>query len=309
MPTLSGLRIVDPVLTSICNAYENESFVGEKLLPSVSVPKLTGKIPTFTKDAFIDRTLLRAVRANSNRIPPAGVDSVDFSLRERDVEISMDLLELDEASSVLLYEQRLVKELKDILSLGKEKAICDLLQTSGTFTSKDDVAQAWATANSGTPIADIKAGIKAVKDLIGKAPNTCVISPEVFDKAIVCDEVTDIIAYSGYNVPSKAIFAQMIGIPDVFIGSGYYSSDGGTTLTPLWSNTCVLAYVDKSDKESRSIYNPSFGYLMQKEGYPQVDTYFENGGKIKVVRNTDIYDICLVNELCGFLLYDCVSGS
>jgi hypothetical protein len=68
----------------------------------------------------------------------------------------------------------------------------------------------------------------------------------------------------------------------------------------------VLAYVNENEKGKRNQYNPSYGYTLQKKGCPEIDTYYENGGKIKVIRCTDCYSIQVTCPEAAHLIYNCV---
>jgi len=92
------IRLIDPVLTSLAQEYRNSGFVADKILPVVSVNQRKGKIPVFGKQAFIHRDTIRAVRADSNRIPPEELTYLEFELLERDVEVSLDYIEEEEYS-------------------------------------------------------------------------------------------------------------------------------------------------------------------------------------------------------------------
>ena len=177
-----------------------------------------------------------------------------------------------------------------------------LLQTVGTYVAPVDLNNAWATPATGTPIANIQTARELIRTQCGMYPNTMVISADAYQLAIACAEVTAMIAYSGFTKVSKDLFSQMVDIPNIYIGVGKKSTDNGESLTNIWTDCCVLAYVDQSGEGSE--FNPSFGYLLRKNGMPQVDTYFEVGGKMKVLRCTDNYVPKIVSNLAASMIYD-----
>jgi len=299
---LSELRIVDPVLSQIADSYSNAELVYNRIFPTVRLSKETGKIPLFDKSNFNTYDTERAIRADSNRIAPTGVTTSDFEMIEHDVEMALDKREISEADQSLLYETRITRELQEVLEVEKELAVATYCQNPGNFSNTDDLNDKWATANTATPIADIKAGIAAIIGAVGKPPNTMIIAQDAFNLLMATDEITAIVQYSGLAIASQDTLKALFDIPNIYIGKSYYSDDGDT-LTKIWSDICILAYVDQNDKSQSSIYNPSFAYMLEKQGYPQVDTYEENGGKIKVIRNTDIYTKKVVGETCAYLLF------
>ncbi len=59
----------------------------------------------------------------------------------------------------------------------------------------------------------------------------------------------------------------------------------------------VLAYVPKTADKKGTVYQPSFAYTVRRRKGLFVDTYQESGGKLEVVRCTDIYKPHLVASL------------
>jgi len=311
MPTsrLDELRMIDPVLTTIAQGYSNAGMVANFLFPKVKVKKLKGKIPFFGKEAFVIRNTERAIRSVSNRIPPSDISFIEFETIERDVEVAVDYLEEEEALSYQRYEQRLTKELMDILLLGKEKEAADLAQDTSNYSASlkkiITSSDAWDdyTLTTVDPIEDIKDGMNAVRQKIGIYPNTMIIGNSSYQALLNHPKVIEKIQYSGLSKITKNIIVELTEIPNIHIGLSVYSDDG-VAFTDVWGDNVILAYVDKSDKSRRSEYNPSFGYTLQREGKPEVDTYKENGGKIKVIRNTDNYCVKITSSDAAFLISD-----
>jgi hypothetical protein len=74
--------------------------------------------------------------------------------------------------------------------------------------------------------------------------------------------------------------------------------------TDIWSDNVVVAYVPKANTDvPRSYYEPAFGYTLRKKGNPMVDSYTE-GGKVEIVRNTDIFIPKVVGSDAGYLIND-----
>jgi hypothetical protein len=53
MGRLSKLRIVDPVLSALALGYSNAEFIGDQLLPFVTLDKEGGKIPRKSRECGI----------------------------------------------------------------------------------------------------------------------------------------------------------------------------------------------------------------------------------------------------------------
>ncbi len=302
---LDELRMVDPVLTTIAQGYENASAVSQYLFPTVAVRKMKGKIPKFGKEAFLTRDTRRGLRASSNRIPPAEVDFIEYETSERDIEVAVDYLEEEESYAFEKYERRLTKDLVDILLLGKEKDAADLAQDSSNYatglSSELTASDAWDDYDltSVDPVSDIKDAMSAVRQVIGRYPNTMIIGDSSYQALINHPKVLEKVQYSGLAKVTKNVLKELLDLAEIQVGMSVYSTDGESFID-VWSDNAILAYVDRSG--ARSEFNPSFGYAPRKEGSPEVDSYYESGGKIKAIRCTDNYAIKITAEDAAYLI-------
>jgi len=306
---IDDLRIVDPVLTTIAQGYSNNVFVSSKLFPIVTVPKLKGKIPMFGKEAFLVRNTIRAVRADSNRIPPSDISLEEFETQERDVEIAIDYIEEEEAFDFTRYEQRITKELMDILLLGKEKEAADYVQNPDNFDSDLKLgitsSEAWNdySLTDVDPIEIIRDAMASVRAKIARYPNTCIVGDSAYRALVSHPKLIERVKYSGVSKINTSILSELIDVPNIYVGMAVHTIDG-ENFSDVWQDNMVLAFVDSNEKSNRSEFNPSYGYTFQREGKPEVDSYYENGGKIKIIRNTDNYCIKVTAPDAAFLIYN-----
>ena len=303
--TLATLRIVDPVLTQLARGYSNSGFVADKLFPLVSVTKEGGKIPQFTKEAFKIYNTERAIRAKSNRINPSTNSTIDFVLSEHDLEYPMDYREINE--DILNLKMHATNVVSDAIALRKEKLCADLAQNSANYSTANKVTlSASDQFNDPTsdPISIIDSARSAVRSQIAKNPNVIVISNDVFVALKNHPSITDKVKYTQHAVITADLLRQLLQFDALYVASSVYEDESGV-LQDVWNDSVVLAYVPEA-KQTRSFYEPSFGYTLQMKNYPLVDTYDENG-KVKVVRNTDLFVPKIVGADAGFLIIDCLA--
>jgi hypothetical protein len=307
MPQITdNLRMVDPVLTTIAQGYTNSAFIADSLFPTIKVSKLKGKFPAFGKDAFINRTLDRALRAQSNRISPMDISYVNFETIERDIETSFDYLEEEESAAFFKYEQILAKNLMDIMLVTKEKEAADLVQNVNNFSSSQKLVIPSDSyfdvyTNSADPVAIIRTSMAKVRTKIGRYPNTMVMGDKTYQALINHPKLLEKIKYSGIAKAGLPILCELFDIPEIKVGLSVYSNDA-ETINDIWGDNIIIAYVDNNEPNKRSEFNPSFGYTFQREGKPEIDSYYENGGKLKVVRCTDNYSIQITAPDAAFLI-------
>ncbi len=303
---LDNLRIIDPVLTGLAQGYENSTLIYKKIFPIVEVSKQKGKIPKFGKEAFISYDTSRSIRTKSNRLLPTDIQLINFSTQERDIEVAIDYLEEEEALTNLKYEKRLTKQLKDILELGKELEAAQLAQDTQnyptgmtrTLLTNETLNNPSSTTN---PIELIQEGKDAIRNKIALYPNTMIIGNSAYNTLINHSKVLERIKFNGIQKINTEILSELFEIPNVYVGMGI-TSDDGINFSDIWQDNIILAYVDNSTKDERTEYNPSFGYTFQRKGMPETDTYYENGGKIKVIRCTDNYGIIITAPDAGYLI-------
>lgn len=305
---LDDLRTTDPVLTNIIQGYSNNNFVYKELFPVVKVKSMKGRIPYFGKDSFLLRDTFRAIRANSNRIAPDDFTLADYELKEKDIETAIDYLEESEAAEFYKLEQRIAKNLRDILELGKEKEAAELAFDDSLYAESQKHSVSLSDAfddelGESDPIELIRDCISDLRQTISLYPNTMLIGDSTYRALVSHPKILEKIKYSGNLKITKDMLADILEIENIKIGRSVYSEDGDT-FTDIWNDSILLAYVDKTNGLSKSQYNPSFGYTMQLENMPETDTYFEAGGKIKVVRNTDNYAMKVTSRDAGFLIYN-----
>lgn len=300
------LRMVDPVLSTIAQGYSNSALVSEALFPIVGVSKSKMKIPVFGKEAFYLRAVDRAIRADSNRIPPSDISLIDFETQEKDLEMALDHLEQEEAGNLEQYMTQITKTLADSIALSREKYAADISQDAGNFASGMKTVVDSGTAfddytNSTDPIEVIKDGLEAVRGKIGKFPNTMVLGESTFRVLMSHPKILDKIKYSSLGKATKSILKELTDVPNIEVGLSVYTDDGDS-FTDIWQDNIVLAYVDKNERGNRSEFNPSYGYTFRRKGMPEVDTYNENGGKIKVLRFTDNYSVNVTAQDAAYLI-------
>ena len=98
------------------------------------------------------------------------------------------------------------------------------------------------------------------------------------------------------------LLKNLFDIEHIYIGNAVYS-DENENFADVWQDNIILAYVERAS-DNPSEFNPSYGYTFRREGMPEVDSYYENGGKIKVVRCTDNFGIKVTATDAAYLIHN-----
>lgn len=299
---LQKLRVQDPVLTELAQGYHNNELVGEALMPTVEIEKEAGKIPTFGRLAFRLPSTVRNLRGSSNRLDPEDIGVIDVALEEHDVEYAIDYREENEA--IFSLRQFALNTTQDVIALGREKAVATLALDESRYETDNKVTLS-GTSQFSHKDADVfkvfDTAIRAVKRAIGRKPNVCVISGDVWTALKEHPAVIEKLKYSQVAIVTPEVFAKLIGIETVKIGEAVYEEGG--QLKDIWRKDIVVAYVaPRSTGGKGTVYEPSYGYTVRRQKGLFVDTYKESGDKIEVVRTTDIYKPHLVGAAAGYLI-------
>ncbi|HGO5818024.1 TPA: major capsid protein [Mannheimia haemolytica] len=299
---LQKLRVQDPVLTELAQGYHNNELVAETLMPTVEIEKEAGKIPTFGRLAFRLPSTVRNLRGSSNRLDPEDIGAIDVALEEHDVEYAIDYREENEA--IFSLRQFALNTTQDVIALGREKAVATLALDESRYETDNKVTLS-GTSQFSHKDADVfkvfDTAIRAVKRAIGRKPNVCVISGDMWAALKEHPAVVEKLKYSQVAIVTPEVFAKLIGIETVKIGEAVYEESG--QLKDIWSKDIVVAYVaPRSTGGKGTVYEPSYGYTVRRQKGLFVDTYKESGGKIEVVRTTDIHKPHLVGAAAGYLI-------
>ena len=307
MGRLSKLRVVDPVLSALAIGYSNAAFVGDQLLPFVTLDKEGGKIPRFGKEAFTIYQTERALRAKSNRINPEDVDGIDISLDEHDLEYPIDYREDAEAAFPL--QTHATNRVVEGIRLHHEAMVASMTQNANNYPAGNKIAlsgtDVFTDANSDPEgvVDDAKA---AVRNKVVKEPNTMVIGYKSWRAMKRHPKLKAILSDTRSRLVQLADLREIFEIENIVVGKGVYRTDAGV-VTDLWGGTLVLAYVPTAapaaagDAPVRSAYEPSFGYTLRKKGNPVVHTRTEDG-KLEIIRNTDIFRPYMLGAEAGYLV-------
>lgn len=298
------LKYFDPILTNLAQGYKNAELIGNILFPIVNVKEETGKFPVWGKDDFKVKQTNRALRAKSNLSERDYATLTAFELGEHDSEYEKDIRELAEASEDL---QRIdaVTAANDLL-LGIEVEQATLAQNAALYAAanKDAVgAGDYLNIATNDPIDYMLARMNDLRDLTGKMPNTIITSPKVFRHFQTHVLVkTYLTTNSGtVTIATPELLAAILGVEQFILG-GALTVDEDELFEDIWTNNIIFANVQKPPTGTPTLFDPNYGLTIKKIGYPKADKYDrDNGGKVKVVRSTDIYSIEVPGQDKAFL--------
>lgn len=299
----------NPILSNYAQGIQNSSFIATKIFPVVGVSEAesSGKIPRISKDHFV---LSDAKRAPRSATPEVNVNPIDGYIQYNCVHnalgVPVDFTEKKGKVIDLMLHNTMVVQQK--IELAREKAVADILRTSGNYTLSNthSPANKWSNTSTSDPLADIalaKAGISTnigredgIKVMMGVAGwNTFKVHPKVLE----------LIKYSQAGVVTLQLAAALLEVDEVYVGRAVSAATPTSAMTSIWGDD-VIVYSSQPAAGQQSLYSASFGIILAVKPFdrPVVDTFTKEDGLVEVVRSHTWEDILFHGQAMGYLVRD-----
>lgn len=307
--TPAQARVVDPILSTIAQGYQNSEMVASFLFPTVPVNLRGGNVITFGKEGFMLYATARAPGENTKRVK-FGYAGAPYALQDFSLEglVPVEIEQEAMNGPGIDLGSRAVSEVSAIMALRLEKASADIARAAGNYGSNNKVTLSgtsqWSDSAS-DPIKDVEAAKEAIRAATGKRPNTLVMGAAVMAMLRQHGKILDRIKYTGRDVPTPDLLASLFGVQRVVVGDAIYSTDAGA-FVDVWGKDVVLAYTELGSLQSAGL--PSYGYTYQLNGYPQVEeAYFDRNAKSWIYPVTRVEAPVLAAAGAGFLITNAVA--
>lgn len=286
--TLSQARVIDPVLTAVAQGYQASTYVGMYLFPRVPVGLRAGNIITFGKEDFMLYATARAPGEATRRVQ-FGYSGSPFALVDYSLEGALPIENLQEGLNdakgwTIDGAALAIRKTMAIMALRLEYAQAQLALTAGNYPSNNKVTLSgtsqWSDFTNGVsdPVKDVEAGKEAVRQAIGKRPNTIIMGAQVFAKCKQHPKIIDRLKYTTREIATPEVLASLFDVDRVLVGDAVYSNDAGTAFTDVWGKSVVMGYTETASVQDMGA--PSFGYTYNLGGYPIAETpYLDRNSK------------------------------
>lgn len=278
--SLKQVRVVDPILTSIVTGYNQPDFVGDFLFPEVEVTARTGAIIEFGKEDFALFDTRRAPGARTKR-RSIQYSSKQYSLYQDAIEGELPIEHVEEADgSVGLNLQRETAEsamysIKLRLEYDQAKLATDPTKYDAQHKVTLSGASKFSDPGS-SPKTLANAWREAIRATTGVYPNSAIIGAAAFNALDRNPEIRDQFKYTSDNSLTEEMLARYFNLSrGVKVGTAVTMDEATGSLTDVWGNNMVLAYVPRTVTSRRM---PSYGYTYRLRGYPVAERpyYDEN---------------------------------
>ena len=317
MPQLtpSQARVVNPVLSSIAQGIQQNDLVGSYLFPPVDVSLRGGQVLTFGREAFMQYFgLNRAPGTNTARVQ-FGYNGSTYSLVDYSIEGKVPVEIQEEAANssfTLDHANVAINGASRILQLRLEIAQAALATNLNNHAASNRVTLSgtaqWSdqTSNVSNPLAGIETGKEAIRAGIGRRPNVGVMGPAVWASLKYHPTLREYTKYTGREVATLGILAELTEIPNWYVGDAVFSNDAGTVLSDCWGKDVVLAYTETAGVADYGL--PTFGYTYNLSGYPLAEEpYADRNAKSQIFPVTRAEAPVIAGQLAGYLIKSAVA--
>lgn len=301
-------RVIDPILTTAAQGYQNAEMVGMALFPYVPVQQRGGKIISFGKEDFRLYATGRAPGSNTKRVQ-FGHAGEAYALEQHALEGLMPFELLEEAAAVpgIDLGNGAVRKVQNIIALRLEKAQADLALDASKYAASNKTTLSgtdqWSDTGS-DPAGDVEAAKDAVRAQIGRRPNTIVMGASVFSALRNHPKVLDRIKYTGRDSATPDLLASLFGVQRVLVGDAIYDNNG--TMADVWGKKVVLAYTEVGGIADQGL--PTYAYTYRLGGYPIVEQpYQDRNAKSWIYPVTDEVSPVIAGASAGFLISGAVA--
>lgn len=271
-------RQVDAVTTAVVRGFEHPEHVGHYLFPTVNVAARGGRIIQFNRDSFRLYNTARAPGGATKRVT-FGYGGAPYALVDHSLEAVVPRETAEEAQQVGVdMSQGPLYETSAAMDLGLEKERADIARTAASYGASNKIALTGVDrfdTTTGKPAVQFRIGREAVRAKIGRYPNLAVIPAPAFEAMCDNGDVRDYFKYTSADSISADMMARYLRVPKVVVAEPVYVDDSDVQ-QDVWGKDIILAYVNVTPLARRWFGTPSAFYTYQLNGYPYVETPYED---------------------------------
>lgn len=276
----AGTRVINPILSTVAQGYQQNELVGSALFPRVPVEISGGQILEFGKESF--------KLYNSRRAPGGPTKRISFGYLGKPFALFNDALEapvprefLRDAKVMpgLDLGQRAVNLVMRSLLLGLEVAQATLATDAAQYDAGHKITLAgvakWSDP-AADPIVQMETYKEAIRSTVGISPNTLLLSAQAYAAAKTNAKIRAQFQYTTADSITLEMLARVFDVEKLVVGKAITSDDAGV-ISDVWGNNAILAYVPDVPT---SMEVPSYGYTYTMTGHPLVEEpYYDNNSK------------------------------
>jgi hypothetical protein len=292
------------------------AMIGPKVFPFLDVMEKSshfGKIPI---EALLTEPQTRRQPKGDYGRADFEFDQVTYTCDEHGWEEVVDDDLLKQYRYIFDAEQVASMRALGIVMRSFEKRIADAVFNTTTWTGAPlttAITNEWDDATNATPIADVTAAKKLVRENSGLIADTVIMDWSVFQNLRNVDEIIDRIKYSGHTDPKAAamspiVIAEVFDVRQVLVagaGGVRNSANPGAAATPapIWSDEyAMICKVASTQDMQEPCVGRTFNWSEDSDQNLIVEEYREEKKRGSIIRVRHSVDELVLYAEAGHLL-------
>ncbi len=306
-PTAEQIKF-DKLLTDISLGYKNENYIADKIFPVIKTDQRAGIVIEYSpEDWFRDDVQLRA----------PGTKSVGggFEIREgphyfcEHYSIRKEIP--DEyramAEEPINLDRDAVEWVTDKLMLKREVLFASKFFKQGVWGIDTSPTNEWSDYATSTPLNDLDRWRRQVKLQIGRKPNTLVLAEDVWEYVKWHPTLLELIKYTQKGVVPPDLFASIVELKQVLIGSAVVFDESTGELKDVFSNGALLIYVP----ERPGLMQPAAGYTFVWTIVPDALQYIkrmrDEEREVDIIEGNSYFDQKMLSRDAGLFAHTLIA--
>jgi hypothetical protein len=334
-----GLLYVDPILTNLSVGFADPTVYGEQIMPVTPVNTQSGKYNVFDRSDWLIFESRRAPGTVAHEIEGRKwstdtFDTVEHSLQSaiKDEERQMLLSQGGLANPVfggaiqIDPEADAVRLVTRSLLLSHESKVSALVRNPANYPGTNTIALSgtgqWDNYTYGTPgipttvisdpVTNILAGMRVIRTLTGRYPNTLAIPS--LGMAYIENHPRVVDRFKTFSLTQPDAFQMLTGFEGKIIqtDSMYNAAqniDAAQSMQFFWGKDVWLGIVDPQPGLLQMTFGKTFAQNYPDGSIRPTDRWREEARKADVIRTSYKWDLKIVSSVAGYLLQNAFSAT
>lgn len=302
-----GQVYVDPLLSNLSIAYQNDTYLADMVFPEVQVAKISGFYFVYDKSKFVVAKDLRAPSTRANRVDYGLTKSPYGPLEEHSLEQDIPDELVDQAQDPFDPNIDATENVTDRILLSKEVDAFNQCSNTAVITQNITLSgtSQWNNYATSDPIGITQTARNIVKKATLKNPNRLVLGYDVYASLRNHPQIIERIKYSALGVVTPELLSAVFDLEEVWIADAEQNT-ANENQTPvmdyIWGKNAWVMYINPAP----AIRKISFGYTFRR-GPRQVERWDERWVKAQFVRVTDWYQQLIVAAPAAYFIKNAIA--
>lgn len=302
---------VDPMLTNVAIAYQNDAYIAERIFPSFRVAKQSGKHFVYDRGRFRPNNATRAAGSNSNVVELKLTTGNPYFCEDHALRQFVADEDVDNAITPTSPFTDATENLVDMHMVNREVELAASLTSTSVLTNNTTLSgtSQWNDYTNSDPITNLETGKRAIHEELFVNANTLILGKQVWDVLKHHPAFLERVKYSQRGVISEDLLAALIGVDRVIVaGAGKNVAIEGQSdnMEYIWGKDAILAYIAPTIRPK--MITLGFTYTFKDVRVERLRGSDEEDRKGTYVRVGDhYYDQKIVAAEAGYLIKNAIA--